>query len=79
MAFRKIVARIVRRVVPQVSLLVYKILFRTRNRRVLFCPHNNGIFNPENQHEVLFDKGTKFLVLDKDFKDGIYIIKLVEQ
>ena len=39
----------------------------------------NGIFNPENQHEVLFDKGTKFLVLDKDFKDGIYIIKLVEQ
>lgn len=39
----------------------------------------NGIFNPENQHEILFDKSTKFLVLDKDFKDGIYIIKLVEQ
>ena len=39
----------------------------------------NGIFNPENQHEILFDKRTKFLVLDKDFKDGVYTIKLVEQ
>ena len=41
----------------------------------------NGIFNPENQHEVLFDKRTKFLVVP-DYKiddDGFYRIKLIEQ
>lgn len=41
----------------------------------------NGIFNPENQHEILFDKGTKFLVLP-DYKidsSGNYRIKLIEQ
>lgn len=41
----------------------------------------NGIFRPENQHEVLFDKGTKFWVLP-DYKideDGFYRIKLIEQ
>lgn len=41
----------------------------------------NGIFNPENQHEILFDKGTKFLVVP-DYKiddDGFYRIKLIEQ
>ena len=40
----------------------------------------NGIFNPENQYEVLFDKGTKFLVPSKpEIKNGIIFITLVEQ
>ena len=39
----------------------------------------NGIFNPENQHEVLFDKGTKFLVKKRRIEDGgTYGIILVE-
>ena len=40
----------------------------------------NGIFNPENQHEVLFDKGTKFLVKKRRIEeDGTYRIILIEQ
>lgn len=39
----------------------------------------NGIFTLENQHEILFDKRTKFLVLDKKFEEGIYRIILIEQ
>lgn len=40
----------------------------------------NGIFNPENQHEVLFDKGTKFWVSpDMKTENGILKIKLIEQ
>lgn len=41
----------------------------------------NGIFTSENQHEILFDKGTKFLV-SPDYKidgNGNYRIKLIEQ
>jgi hypothetical protein len=50
-----------------------------KGRNISKISEFNGIFNPENRHEILFDKGTKFIVLDKDFKDGIYITKLVEQ
>lgn len=40
----------------------------------------NGIFNPENQHEILFDKGTKFWVSpDMKTENGILKIKLIEQ
>lgn len=40
----------------------------------------NGIFTLENQHEVLFDKRTKFLILpDMKEENGILKIKLVEQ
>lgn len=40
----------------------------------------NGIFNSENQHEILFDKGTKFLLPDiPRERDGIMYIKLIEQ
>ena len=40
----------------------------------------NGIFSLENQYEVLFDKGTKFLVPSKpEIKNGIIFITLVEQ
>ena len=40
----------------------------------------NGIFNPENQHEVLFDKGTKFLLSSiPEERNGIVYIKLIEQ
>lgn len=40
----------------------------------------NGIFTLENQHEVLFDKGTKFLVKKRRIeRDGTYRIILVEQ
>ena len=40
----------------------------------------NGIFNPENQHEVLFDKGAKFLIKKRRIEeDGTYRIILVEQ
>lgn len=39
----------------------------------------NGIFTLENQYEILFDKRTKFLVLDKKLEGGIYRIILVEQ
>lgn len=40
----------------------------------------NGIFNPENQHEILFDKGTKFLLPSlPEQRDGIIYIKLIEQ
>lgn len=40
----------------------------------------NGIFTLENQHEILFDKGTKFLVKKRRIEgDGTYRIILVEQ
>ena len=40
----------------------------------------NGIFTLENQHEILFDKGTKFLVKKRRVEgDGTYRIILVEQ
>lgn len=40
----------------------------------------NGIFTLENQHEVLFDKRTKFLVKKRKIdKDGVYRIILIEQ
>ena len=40
----------------------------------------NGIFTTENQHEVLFDKGTKFFVSpDMKTENGILKIKLIEQ
>lgn len=40
----------------------------------------NGIFNPENQHEVLFDKRTKFLLPSlPEQRNGIIYIKLIEQ
>lgn len=39
----------------------------------------NGIFTLENQYEILFDKRTNFLVLDKKFEEGIYRIILIEQ
>lgn len=40
----------------------------------------NGIFVPENQYEVLFDKRTKFLVKKRSIdNDGIYHIILIEQ
>lgn len=40
----------------------------------------NGIFTLENQHEILFDKGTKFLVKKRRIEgDGAYRIILVEQ
>lgn len=40
----------------------------------------NGIFNPENQYEVLFDKETRFWVSpDMKTENGILKIKLVEQ
>ena len=40
----------------------------------------NGIFNPENQHEVLFDKGTRFIIpCLPEQRDGIIYIKMVEQ
>lgn len=40
----------------------------------------NGIFTLENQHEILFDKGTKFLVKKRRIEgDGSYRIILVEQ
>ena len=40
----------------------------------------NGIFTLENQHEILFDKRTKFLVLGSPRElDGIIRIKLIEQ
>ena len=39
----------------------------------------NGIFTLENQHEILFDKGTKFLVKKRRIEgDGTYRIILVE-
>ncbi len=40
----------------------------------------NGIFTLENQHEILFDKRTKFLVKKRKVEeDGIYRIILIEQ
>lgn len=40
----------------------------------------NGIFTPENQYEILFDKRTKFLVSpDMKNENGILKIKLIEQ
>lgn len=40
----------------------------------------NGIFTLENQHEILFDKGTKFLAKKRRIEgDGTYRIILVEQ
>ena len=40
----------------------------------------NGIFTLENQREILFDKGTKFLVKKRRIEgDGTYRIILVEQ
>lgn len=40
----------------------------------------NGIFTLENQHEILFDKGTKFLVKKRRIEgDGTYRIILVDQ
>nr|DAE23344.1 MAG TPA: ADP-ribosyltransferase exoenzyme [Myoviridae sp. ctcPl3] len=40
----------------------------------------NGIFTPENQYEILFDKQTKFYVsLDLKNENGVLKIKLIEQ
>ena len=40
----------------------------------------NGIFTLENQHEILFDRRTKFLVKKRRIEeDGIYRIILIEQ
>lgn len=40
----------------------------------------NGIFTLENQHEILFDKLAKFLVLEPPIElDGVIRIKLIEQ
>lgn len=40
----------------------------------------NGIFTDENQHEILFDKQTKFLIPSKpETKNGIVYISLIEQ
>lgn len=40
----------------------------------------NGIFTSENQHEILFDKGTKFLLPSiPEQRNGIIYIKLIEQ
>ena len=42
--------------------------------------HFIGIFTVENQQEVLFDKGTKYLVdSNVKVKDGVYRITLIEQ
>jgi len=39
----------------------------------------NGIFTPENQYEILFDKQTKFFVKERKIKeDGTYRISLIE-
>ena len=39
----------------------------------------NGIFTEQNQYEVLFDKGTKFLIPSPPVEtDGIMQLKLVE-
>lgn len=40
----------------------------------------NGIFTEEDQHEILFDKQTKFFVSPNyTIENGIYTIKLIEQ
>lgn len=40
----------------------------------------NGIFTLENQHEIMFDRRTKFLVKKRRIEeDGIYRIILIEQ
>lgn len=39
----------------------------------------NGIFNDENQYEVLFDKSSKFLVSGYVLKNDVYYINLIEQ
>lgn len=39
----------------------------------------NGIFNNENQYEILFDKSSKFLVSGYVLKNDVYYINLIEQ
>ena len=39
----------------------------------------NGIFTKDNQHEILFDKNTRFFVSEYEVKEGVYYIKLIEQ
>lgn len=60
-----------------------KVIFEIQSkngRNISKISEFNGIFNPENQHEVLFDKGTKFLLSSiPEERNGIVYIKLIEQ
>lgn len=38
----------------------------------------NGIFTETNQKEVLFDKGTKFVLKKTEIRNGIYEIRMEE-
>lgn len=58
-----------------------KILFEIKSkngRDISKISEFNGIFTEKNQHEVLFDKGTKFILKECKITNGIYEIRLEE-
>ena len=59
-----------------------KILFEIKSkngRDISKISEFNGIFTEKNQHEVLFDKGTKFVISSPPVEiDGVMYIKMDE-
>ncbi|MFS2593791.1 hypothetical protein AAH101_19300, partial [Phocaeicola vulgatus] len=62
-----------------VSTVIFEIQSKN-GRNISKISEFNGIFTLENQHEIMFDRRTKFLVKKRRIEeDGIYRIILIEQ
>lgn len=58
-----------------------KVLFEIQGKKgrdISKISEFNGIFTEQNQFEVLFDKGTKFLLKGYKLNNGVYEIKMEE-